>query len=92
MYAFALWMCCVQLVCKKPNLFASGCAAGRAFPLYNMKTGDSSQADKEKAGESCLLYISPNAEDAPLAGEEAHALNYAIRGTRIPAPRLHCCV
>ena len=85
-------MCCVQLVCEKPNLFASGCAAGRAFPLYNMKTGDSIQADKEKAGESCLLYIPPSAEDAPLAGEEAHALNYAIKGSRTLTPPLHSCV
>ena len=78
-----LRMCYVQLVCDKANLFASGCAAGRAFPLYNMKTGDCSQADASgEAGESCLLYIPPNAEDAPLSGEEAHALNFAIKGTR----------
>lgn len=81
---------CVQLVCDKANLFASGCAAGRAFPLYNMKTGDCSQADAgEEAGESFLLYISPNTEDAPLAGEEAHALNCAIKGIELCAPRLH---
>lgn len=79
---------CVQLVCDKANLFASGCAAGRAFPLYNMKTGDCSQADAgEEAGESFLLYISPNTEDAPLAGEEAHALNCAIKGTRTVCTR-----
>ena len=75
----------MQLVCDRANLFASGCAAGRAFPVYNMKTGDHSQADKsEEARGASLVYISPNTQDAPLSAEEAHTLNCAIKGILEP--------
>ena len=69
----------LQLVCDRSTLYASGCAAGRAFPHYTVKSLSKEQL--KSRSEALLLYISPDPAGAPLSVDEAHSLNAAINGT-----------
>jgi probable aminopeptidase NPEPL1 len=72
----------IIIVCSRANLYASGLAAARPFPHYNMKTNRSS-SDNNGRSESILVYMSPDASDPPLSADEAHSLNIAIKGMRL---------
>lgn len=73
----------IVVVCEKQNLFASGCAVARAFPLYNRKTskvGGSAAAELVTANVEFVLV-----DGGQLTEQDVRAIEYAARGIRLTA-------
>ena len=77
-------------MCEKSDVFASACAIAKAFPLYNRKTGKSSE--ESKAGETLttveFLIATRTADDefevgnVKLADDELQLLEVTTWATR----------
>lgn len=71
----------IVVVCERENLFASGCAVARAFPIFNRKT------TKKTGGES---EVTVHVEFVLVGGEtvreqDVEVLGYAAKGIRLTA-------
>lgn len=80
----------IVVVCERQDVYASGCAIARAFPLYSKKT---SSGNNEAVNVSVEFIVVPpqnvcdeaNGEVSPLIDEELQALENACYGIRLAA-------
>ncbi|XP_063704463.1 probable aminopeptidase NPEPL1 [Culicoides brevitarsis] len=72
----------VVVVCERQDLFASGCAVARAFPLYSKKSG--AGANKATVNVEFVL-IDASGPNMGLTADEVSCLENAAHGIRLAA-------
>lgn len=83
----------VVIICEKKDVYASGCAVARAFPLYSKKT-QSTTTKKGKVNVTVeFIVVSSNSgqceqngsDFVEISSEELQAIEYAAMGIRLAA-------
>jgi probable aminopeptidase NPEPL1 len=69
----------IVIVCERENLFASGCAVARAFPLFSRKTKQNSQTNV------VLVEFLLVGSASPVTREDIDCLENTSRGIRLAA-------
>lgn len=77
-----------QVVCERSDVFASGCAVARAYPMYSRKTPMTGPAPSTPPTVSVhFLLVSEESAtlEAPLSAAELKCLQTAAHGVRLAA-------
>ncbi|XP_055592895.1 probable aminopeptidase NPEPL1 [Uranotaenia lowii] len=79
----------IVIVCTRDNLFASGCAVARAFPLYSRKTSkEGGGKDRNDKGATLVtvefVLVGGDGKDT-VTDEDCNVLDYAAEGIRLTA-------
>jgi len=77
----------VLIVCERENIYASGCAVARCFPLFNRKTGDDSKkGDATKTvNVEFLVATQESVKCADLSEQEISLLNNSAFSIQLTA-------
>ncbi|XP_055508009.1 probable aminopeptidase NPEPL1 [Leucoraja erinacea] len=73
---------CIVMVCEYADVFASGCAISRAFPLFSRRSGASRRTDKRVVTVEFLLVGQNN---GPIDATALECLESAADGIRLSA-------
>lgn len=68
-----------QIVCERHNVFPSGCAVARAFPLFSHKSGYAKVSQRKVVVE----FVVVGSDNRSLSESEMDALSNAADGIRL---------
>lgn len=74
-----------QVVCDKKDLYASGCAVARAFPLYSRKSGSSENPPPSTVNVEFILIENDSVSSKQLSEADVGCLADAATGIRLSA-------
>lgn len=79
----------IVIVCEKSDVYASGCAVARAFPLYSKKTSQSANCEPVHVKVEFIIVSTSNQTDECAEGQfcvnDLKALEHATVGIRLAA-------
>uniref|UniRef100_A0A8C6WYD4 Aminopeptidase like 1 n=1 Tax=Neogobius melanostomus TaxID=47308 RepID=A0A8C6WYD4_9GOBI len=73
---------CIVMVCERSDLFASGCAISRAFPIFSRRSSSTRRAEKKHV---TVEFLFVGQDNNPLEQTELECLSNAADGIRLAA-------
>lgn len=75
----------IMVVCEESDVFALGCAIGRLFPTFNMRTGKNPASAAQRNVHVEFIIVTPEGENSHLSETMAECLNDATDSIRLAA-------